>query len=85
MRSRFLDIPAKCLQSAVKIMDLRLQNLVDKDEVGVGLGLEQRSGAIADDLGLIPEDDLETCHRNFDPPRRKWHPRFGTPRGTIWM
>ena len=26
-----------------------------------------------------------TCHRNFDPPRREWLPRFGTPRGIIDM
>ena len=35
-------------------------------------------------LGLIPKDDPETCHRNFDSPRRGWLLRFGTPRGIIW-
>ena len=27
--------------------------------------------AISDDLGLIPKDDSETCHHNFDPPRAR--------------
>ena len=30
-------------------------------------------------------DDPETCHRNFDPPRRVWVPRIGTLRGIICM
>ena len=34
-------------------------------------------------LPLIPEDDPETCHHNFDPPRREWLPRFDSPKGTI--
>ena len=40
---------------------------------------------IAVDLRRISKDDLETCHHNFDPPRRVCLPRFGTPRGIIWM
>ena len=40
---------------------------------------------IADGLGLIPMDGPETCHHTFDLPRRGWLPRFGTPRGIIWM
>ena len=39
----------------------------------------------ADGLGFILKDDPETCHRNFDPPRRGWLSRFGTPRGIIWI
>ena len=38
---------------------------------GFNVGLEQRKRAIADGLGVIPKDDPETCHRNFDPPRRR--------------
>ena len=34
----------------------------------------------SDGLGLVPKDDPETCHCNFDPPQRGWLPRFGTPR-----
>ena len=34
---------------------------------------------------MIPKNDPETCHRNFDPPQRGWLLRFGTPRGIIWM
>ena len=36
------------------------------------VGLELRKSAVADGLGFIPEDDPETCHHNFDPPRRGW-------------
>ena len=39
---------------------------------GFNVGLELRKWAIADGLGLIPEDDPETCHHNFDPRRRGW-------------
>ena len=42
-------------------------------------------GYIADDLGFIPKKVPETCHRNFEPPRREWLPLFGTPSGIIWM
>ena len=41
--------------------------------------------AIADSLGLIPKDGPETCHHNFNLPRRGWLPRFCASRGTIWM
>ena len=34
------------------------------------VGLELRKWAIADGLGFILKDDLETCYRKFDPPRR---------------
>ena len=37
---------------------------------GFNIGLELCKLAIANGLGLIPEDDPETCHHNFDPPRR---------------
>ena len=53
--------------------------------IGFNVGLEQRLWAIADGLGLIPKDDPEICHRNFDPSRRGWLSRFGTPRGIIRM
>ena len=33
----------------------------------------------------IPKDDSETCNHNFNPPRRGWLSRFGTPRGIISM
>ena len=36
-------------------------------------------------LGFIPKDDSETCHHNFDPPRRGWLPCFGIPIGIIWI
>ena len=39
--------------------------------------------AIADGLGLIPKDGPQICHHNFDPSRKGWLPRFGTPRGTV--
>ena len=35
---------------------------------------------IACGLGFIPKDDLEACHRKFDPPRRAWLTRFVTLR-----
>ena len=52
----------------------------------VGLGgfnvrLDQRQWSIVDGLGFILKDDPETCHRNFDLPRRGWFPRFGILRG----
>ena len=47
------------------------------------IGLELHKWAIPDGLGLIPEDDAETCHHNFDPPRRGWLLRFGTLRGIV--
>ena len=34
---------------------------------------------ITDGLGVIPKDDLETCHHNFDPPRRGWLPALVLP------
>ena len=43
------------------------------------VGLEQRYWAIADGLGFIPKDDLETCHRNFYPTRRGWLPALVSP------
>ena len=52
---------------------------------GFNIGLELRYWALADGRGFIPKDDQDTGHRNFDPPRRGWLPRFGTPRGLIWM
>ena len=39
--------------------------------------------AIADCRGFIRKDDPDTCHRNFE--WRGWLPRFGTPRGIIWI
>ena len=36
-------------------------------------------------LGLIPKNDPETCRYNFNLSWRGWFPRFGTPRGIIWM
>ena len=45
---------------------------------GFNVGLELHKCDIADGLGFIPEGDQETCHHNFDPPRRGWLPRFGT-------
>ena len=47
---------------------------------GFNVGLELLSS-----LGLIPKDGPETCHHNFDLPRMGLLPRFGTPRGIIWM
>ena len=41
--------------------------------------------AVSDGLGFIPKNGPETCHHNFDLPRRGWLPRFGTPRGIIRM
>ena len=49
------------------------------------VGLKQRLWAIADSQGFIPKDDPETWYRNFGPPWRGWLPRFGTPKGIIWM
>ena len=46
---------------------------------GFNVGLELHKCDIADGLGFIPEGDQETCHHNFDPPRRGWLPHFGTP------
>ena len=40
---------------------------------------------VANGLEFIPKDELEICHRNFNPPRRGGLPRFGTPRGIIWI
>ena len=39
--------------------------------------------AIANGLGLIPRDDQNTCHLNFDQPPRGWLLLFGIPRGII--
>ena len=35
--------------------------------LGFNVGLDQRSGLLPNSLGLIPRDDQETCHHNFDP------------------
>ena len=51
---------------------------------GFNVGLEQSQWAIVNGLGFILKDDPETCHRNFDSPRREWLLRFDTPRGIIW-
>ena len=52
---------------------------------GFNVGLELRWRAIANGLGFIPTDDPETCHRNYDPPRREWLSRYGAPRCIIRM
>ena len=75
-----------CEQSVLNLT--KLVFILGLGWVGLGrfkVGLELRQWAIADGLGFIPKDDLETCHRNFDQPRSGWLLRFGTPRGTIWM
>ena len=48
-------------------------------------GTRATQWAITDGLGLILKDGPETCHHNFDLPRRGWLPCFGTPRGIICM
>ena len=63
----------------------QLSNRLRLSVSGFNVGLEQRKWAIADGLGFIPKDHPETCHRNFDPTRRRWLPRFDTPRDIIWM
>ena len=40
---------------------------------------------IADDLRLIPENNLETYHHDFDLPRRGWLSNFDTPTCLMWM
>ena len=52
---------------------------------GFNIRLEQRQWAIADGLGFILKDDPETCHHNFDLPRRGWLLRFEIPRSIIRM
>ena len=51
----------------------------------LGLGWVSRHTrvTIADDQRLILKDDLETCHHNFDPPRRGWLPALVPPRSII--
>ena len=49
------------------------------------LGLTSIQWAIADGLGLIPNNGPEICHHTFDPPRRGWLPRFRTPRDIFRM
>ena len=59
-------------------IDLRELQAILKTEKGwmgrwiFNVGLELRKWAIADVLGLIPEDDPEICHRNFDLPEKWW-------------
>ena len=47
--------------------------------VGFNVGLELCSELLPT-VWDFPKYGPETCHHNFDPPRREWLPRFGTPR-----
>ena len=68
-----------------KIYDIRfsMHQSIEQSTVGwmdgFSVGLEPRS-----ELLQPGQAGPETCHHNFDLPRRGWFPRFGTPRGIIW-
>ena len=73
-----------CVDIVINILCEISQQISQNDWLsGFNVGQELRQWAIADGLGFSQKDDPETCHHNFDPPRRGWRPGFGTPKGII--
>ena len=46
---------------------------------GFNVSLELRWWAFADGLGFFPKDNPDTCHRNFNLPKRGGSPAFVPP------